>query len=866
MKRLFFLLFLLGVSVQLIAQLTDDFSGSELSMLWQGQRDKFSVNNGELQLSDQAAGSNNTTVLYALAPTSTASTTTWEIKLRYAFAPSTSNFAEVVLMADTPPTAGGNYNGYYLKVGGISGADDAVELYRRDGNSSTLLLSGTIGAVGTNPVAVSLQIVRNTMGEWFLEADYNGGEDLDPDGSIVDATYTSGSYFGLSCRYTSTRNEAIFFDDIFVDPLVVDDTPPQAISVSATAADQLSVQFSEPVTLTNATFQVDGGIGMSISATPNAMDQSLVELNFATSFTNLQDYILTLSGANDLAGNEGSEQTLPFTFLVPETPLVGDLLITEIFPDPTPPVGLPNFEYIELYNRSNKVLQLGGLGLSTGGAPRTIDDYILLPNTYVTLCDQDAVAAFGAFGEVATLASFPALTNGGDDLIITNEIGSELVALTYAASWYQDELRSAGGYALELIDVEQANNCPGNWRASQSLAGGTPGQVNSIAGLILEITPPTILSALAVSEMEVLVRFDEILGNEIDLTDQFSISDGIDIGSALLEPNLESVRLFLSTPLADGQLYTLSILAGVSDCLGNVSTTTTTVQFGLATTPEPGDLIINEILFNPYTGGVDFIELHNPTDQVLDLTGLRLRNEAINSGTIGTVVENELVILPGDYLVLTSNPDNVLLNYMVPQPGNLILNRLPSLGDKEGNLSVYNAAFDLLDAVDYTEDWHNGLLRSRDGVSLERLRADAPTQDAGNWSSAASTTGFATPTGINSQDRSSVTVSSENLFTLANTTFSPDGDSFEDVLELRYQTDQSGYTGRILIFDENGRQVRDLTGLELLAGQGAILWDGTTDDGSKARIGIYILVPEFFTTQGDVIKEKHVVVLAGQLD
>ncbi|RME97036.1 MAG: hypothetical protein D6772_10990, partial [Bacteroidetes bacterium] len=261
----------------------------------------------------------------------------------------------------------------------------------------------------------------------------------------------------------------------------------------------------------------------------------------------------------------------------------------------------------------------------------------------------------------------------------------------------------------------------------------------------------------------------------------------------------------------------------------------------------------------------DFVELYNPTDEVVTLTGLRLRNEIITSGTLGTTVETEVVILPNDYLVFTPDPDNIRQNYQVPQPTKLIENNLPSLGDEQGNITIYSPAFVLLDSLTYHEDWHSRLLRSRDGVSLERLRADAPTQDAGNWSSAASTVGFATPTGPNSQNRTTVAAPKEHFLVLPEKTFSPDGDGFQDVLEIRYLTDQAGYSGQLLIFDEQGRLIRQLNDLDLLAGSGSFLWDGTTDDGSRARMGIYILYAEIFTPTGEVVQEKHALVLAGRL-
>lgn len=871
MKATYLLLLLCFVlGWPLAAQFTDDFSAPALADHWLGDVDRFTINGGQLQLNGLSIP-NDTAAIYVLAPTSTAEETTWSLTLRCDFAPSTSNFTSIYLATDQPPLPGATLNGYYLKVGGISGNDDALQLFRQDGTASTLLLSGTLGAVANDPVTVSVLVRRTPAGEWFLEADYAGGEDYNPEGSVVDATHTMGQYFGLLCRYTSTRRTAFFFDNVSVGPIVVDTDVPVALSAAALSANGITVQFNEPLAdasvATPANFSLNNGIGTAQTAAFVGADRSRVALTFASPLANLTDYLLTITDATDLAGNVAAVQTLAFSYFLPETPRIGDLIITEILPDPTPVVGLPDAEFVEIFNTSNKVLELGGVTLSTGSSPRVINSYVLLPQAYVVLCGSGVAAQFAAFGEVATLSSFPTLTNGGSDLILANAQGEILTALRYDLTWYQDNLKADGGYSMELIDPALPNDCPGNWRASLATAGGTPGQPNSVLGATTDATAPNALTAYADNATTVSVTFDDVLDRVADVLDLFTISPAIGISDALLSADGRQITLFLGEPLAENTVYEVLVAAGITDCLGNATTDAVRIQVGLAVVPQVGDLIINEVLFNPVTGGSDYLELHNPTPKIINLRGLRMRNDLLTSGTTSATFDRDYIVLPGGYVVLTPDRLNVLANYTVPNPGALLQNTLPSMADKDGNITILNPALEVLDALTYSETWHSALLSDKNGVSLERLRADAPTQSRGNWFSAATSAGYGTPTAPNSQGRQDIPQPEEGtFFQLVEGKISPNGDGFQDVLELSYTTDRAGYVAQWRIFDAQGRPVAQTNKLELLAGAGTVTWDGTTTDGRRARIGIYVLMVELFTPQGETLKEKHPFVVAGDLD
>ena len=139
---------------------------------------------------------------------------------------------------------------------------------------------------------------------------------------------------------------------------------------------------------------------------------------------------------------------------------------------------------------------------------------------------------------------------------------------------------------------------------------------------------------------------------------------------------------------------------------------------------------------------------------------------------------------------------------------------------------------EIIDAFDYTDDMHHSLLREREGVSLERLDPDSPTQAAANWHSAAQSVDFATPTSINSQYFDRSVLSGEN-WQVSPKVFSPDGDGFDDYMLLNFKNINPGTFAHIKIFDAGGRLVRYLANNQFLATEGSIQWDGTTDSRYK---------------------------------
>ena len=862
--------FLLAIT-SVFGQLSDDFTDGNLTAapVWEGDTGKFTVADGKLQLNDMGAASSNQALLYTTALTGPDADTEWRINVTMDFSPSASNFARLYLNA-----AGTNFaadDSYILKIGGISGSEDAVELLVRENGQLRTILSGTPGAVANGPVSVRIRVTRSRDGTWELWADYNGGMDFQSEGSANDLTLTGGSYFALECLYTSTRSTSFTFDDLFIDPILEDDTAPVLLGAEAIDTRTVRLQFDEPLAASswpNSDFSIDQGIGNPQSVLPVAGAPAILELQLSSDLQPGVDYTATVSGIQDLVGNTATDQSVNFLYLPVETAGFQDIIFSEVYADPSPSLGLPEFEFVELYNRSSKFFDLGQLQFSSGGTPQNIESQVLAPGAYVIICDEEAAEAFANFGEVGRIGRFPSLTNAGDDLSLQNKDGMEISSLSYELSWYKDADKESGGYSLELVDPLADPECSGNWYGSKATLGGTPGAPNSWLGEMPDQAGPVLLRAFAESSFEAIMNFDEPLSFADIKPENFLISGGLTIISAQpVADDANRVLLTFDREFAGGTRYQITVLNNIADCLGNRPPDDQVVAFGIAETPAPLDLVINEILFHPQSGGEDFVEIYNRSGKIINLRDLQLLNTAKESGNRSQTIATDYLVFPGEFAVITDVPADILDRYTTGGLNLFIEQDLPTLDAASGNLTLQFAGVQI-DVFDYEDSYHFPLLRDERGVSLERIDTELPTQDPDNWQSAASTVGFATPGLPNSQARGTAVGPSpiSGIITLNEKTLSPDGDGFQDVLIIEYETPGPGYLLNANIFDLEGRRISVLANNELLAARGSLKWDGTTSDRSKARIGIYLIWFEIFDAEGNVMTAKEPIVVAGQLE
>jgi len=837
---------------------SDNFEdGDLLNPSWTGDNANFVVTDGRLRLMAPAAG---TSALGVATPIDRdAPTTRYEFLVQMDFAPSSGNFSTVTLIESRVLP---EVRQVEMKFGGISGSDDRLEVTFRAGGDDVGTLLGTIGALGANPATARFRL-EHTGDTWTLSADYSGGTNFLLQDQ-TDLTFPiSPDSLALFCRYTATRTDKFSWDDLLVtSETTVDETPPVLLSSALTNPARITLVFDEAID------EVPAGMTTNYTLSAAGIDVSSVSVAGATLTLSLsadlpdgEEVTLTASTIADASGNVLNDLSLNFRYDITVRPTSRNVLINEFMADPNPVVGLPNQEYLELHNPTDTVVDLTGLQVASGGSPVTFSEGSLLAaNSYVVVTKADEAEGFRTLGATVIELNLPTLSNAVDEISLTFQ-GQNIQTINYTDDWYNDADRDEGGYSIEYVGDGADAGCSASWRASLDPAGGTPGRVNSVLGMSADVAAPGIVE-VEVGGFGITLTFDEAIDINDFTVDLFSFVPAVNfIAPVAFGPN----ALFLSADLLENTVYTFTILPDFTDCAGNAPSEAIVLTIAIPTRPVPGDVVINEILFNPATGGADFVELYNCSDQVFQIEGWLIRNlEATSASTATQEITTSRLFLPGDYLTFTPDREDILARFQDVNPSLLIEQRLPTFGDDEGNVTI-DAGVLRLDAFDYTEDFHSELLSPNDGVSLERLRPKAITQDGSNWFSAASTAGFGTPTRENSQARSGLEPVGEETFSIVSPTFSPDGDGFEDFLELSYTTDRTGFLARVRIFDAQGRLIRTLRRVELLGGSGTLRWDGGNDEGRKAKAGLYVLFVEVFNADGAVRVERLVGVLAGRL-
>lgn len=750
----------------------------------------------------------------------------FSFRVRHMYAPSSANNWQVALLADFK----GRITGGLVLGVNFTGSDDLVSLWK--------VTEENIEKIGSTMINYQEQAgVGKAPGfrfEWRKEGYIRLFFTPDPDNQpeVLTGVFPLDSLPGgrnlvIRYNYSAARDRGLWMDELKLEGRFIPDIiAPSVTGVKVSDPFHLRVCFSEEIlnpdpgsfVLTGLNYNNGTGIG------PDSLlfGPGYLLLGFSIPIPNRIGMGLKVTGICDGDRNCLSDTILCFMRNQPEW---GDLVFTEIMYDPVPVVRLPDEEYLEIYNRSAYSVEMEGCWWEVEERKKEFSSLIVEPGSFLLLTGI-------------------ALPNRGGVVKLCSREGVLIHATRYSVPWKGPGWKAEGGWSLESPDPDMVCINQDLWEFSTDPTGGTPGRINSNHSELEDRDPPQLLYVGIRENNTLRVKYSEPVRFSTENWSRIMIVPGqISPDSvAVVMPLSEEMDLFFDEDFPERQIFELH-LPEMADCAGNVSGHER-IRAGKPGIPRYGDIIINEIMYDPVEGNPEFIELFNVSDQCIDIRCLSL-----------DVVKREMppekplplsghsrIVAPGDYLVVSASTGRLMEAYFLELTGCwLEMEMMPGLLNSGGTIYLTDRSGMILDVAHFGDHLQLDLLDDSQGISLERVSADRPGSDPANWHSAASIEGYATPGKENSQSVAGLENGFEEPLTIEPKVFSPDNDGYEDLLQILITAGAGEWVVRLLITDLAGNPVRHLANNHIVGPLSTYTWDGERDDQTMVTEGIYVI-------------------------
>ncbi len=845
-------------------QVIDDFSDGNFNEnpAWLGSDSLFIINDEkQLQLNAESGGDAWLSVVYERH-----NEMEWRFWIKEKFSPSSKNFCDVYLCGDSQNLKTNNQS-YILRFG-ESGSDDVVELLRIDNGETTSLCRGTDSFIASS-FSTYVKVTYDESRTWNIYIDKDGSGSYKLEATAFDekfASWNQGTHFGFCCTYTNSNIKQFYFDNIYIGEKIIDSIAPELLNCEIIDDFNLLLNFNEAISeksLTKENFFLENQNHNPENVNYNDNISTLI-LTFKNEIEEGKYHTLTIKNIEDLEGNISEDITHKFLYYNAKE---YDIVINEIMHDPSPQIELPDWEYVELYNTTDFPINIKDWKFINGNTELSINENVeIQTDDYLILCHNDAVDELSSFGKCHSFSSFQ-ITNSGTKLTLMDKNENYISSIDFDISWHDSHYKKDGGWSLEQIDAH--NPCAGkyNWGSSTCNEGGTPGRSNSIKKENIII--PKIDYVNTVSNNIIELYFNQNMNVEtLQNTESYFIKEmQINPYEVYISSDEKNhIELIFNQEFEEGRLYTLNI-NNVRNCKDINLENEINIVFGIPSEIKNNDIIINEILFNPISPGVEYVELYNRSDKVIDLSKIMIGTIKESFPNPADTIVKELIstgriLLPKSYCLVSTDSEIVKYQYDSNSDEFLDIESLPSLPNEEGHIIICNKSRNIIDETFYSEKMHYDLLVETQGVSLERISSENPSTDKNNWHSASYDVNYGTPGYKNSMTTDVIEIDDNNEINIVPEIFSPDNDGFDDICNIYYDLNENGYTINIKIFNSKGRLVNNLLNNSLTNKEGFVSWNGCDEDNHLLDPGIYIIQAEIFDMKGFVKRIRKAAVLA----
>ncbi|NOY06883.1 MAG: lamin tail domain-containing protein [Chlorobi bacterium] len=401
-------------------------------------------------------------------------------------------------------------------------------------------------------------------------------------------------------------------------------------------------------------------------------------------------------------------------------------------------------EWVELVNITASEIHIRNWRIGDERSVVTITvDSVVPPGGFLVLTKSSGIVNYHADIPAPVVAiALPVLNNTGDAVRLFDPRGILVDSVWYSPSW-----GGTGGKSLERISATGSSLDKQNWASSVDSEGSTPGRLNSISPLLFDIAVAGLEKGDSAIRMKIVNEgLSVAIGGKASLFQDHNF-DGI----AEPDERVSGPYPIPDLPAGDSTWIVFVVddtVPGAVQYIGTVHLDSDlrrendTLVLKVFNSYPPGLLVLNEILYAPPTGGVEFVEYINTGSRPIDVSGWFIGDRPGEDGkrTLLEFPDESAVISPGGFLVVAADSSIFTTYGDVCVSGSdgavVILNRSSlNLNNDEDDVVLFDRGMTLHDSVSYSDSWHNPALASTTGISLERInpRFNGNTPEA--WSS-----------------------------------------------------------------------------------------------------------------------------------
>ncbi|MDQ7816630.1 MAG: lamin tail domain-containing protein [Melioribacteraceae bacterium] len=405
-------------------------------------------------------------------------------------------------------------------------------------------------------------------------------------------------------------------------------------------------------------------------------------------------------------------------------------------------------EWIELYNRSNRVLNLKNwkLGDNTALASISTTDYIIEAGEYLLISSESNLSSFYNIPSKIIIVPFPGLSNTGDDVKLKDNLNRTIDSLKYLPVW-----GGTGGKSLERKCADSISVNKSNWGSSISKFRATPGTKNSITqrdkDLAIrnfrfnykyaydDLTASALFWIMNIG-IELAEKYQYKVYNDFNNNQDLELDELINEGRGNSILSKDSVRIeFVPSKylLGENIIYVAIEYEGDENPENDRSVAKI---IGVKPSEQRGDLVINEIMYLPNFPEPEWIEIFNKSNKIINLKSYWIADYTSKA----SITQKDFFVQSGEYIVI-SRDTNILSLYT--DLSKVIIATIPSLNNGGDRVVLSDSLNRTIDSLDYKSTWGG-----TSGKSLERIDTDRPAVDSTNWKTATAERG--TPGKINS--------------------------------------------------------------------------------------------------------------------